>query len=179
MSWKTYYNLLQPPRKSVFSPNHSFSILSFLLLGSVFFFGSCVAKNQTTILESRKAYLKGLGLPILVSIHPRHNREKKELQLFIKTENLTKINITKFQILFFASDQNRQFLIPEEQKTPELICSIPKQILPNSIYKCHVGPFVYQQIWNSIHIQSISFTTEDQIRHVISEDDLDDVVLWL
>ncbi|XDD48076.1 hypothetical protein AB3N60_08420 [Leptospira sp. WS39.C2] len=118
-------------------------------------------------------------MPILVSIQPRHNKEKKEFQLFIKTENLTKINISKFQILFFASDPNRQFLIPEERKTPELICSISKTISPNSIYKCHVGPFVYNQLWSSIDIHSISFTTEDQVRHVISEEDLDDVVLWL
>lgn len=140
---------------------------------------SCITSSQKSNFEARKEYLKGVGLPILVSIHPRHNKEKKELQLYIKTENLTKINISKFQILFFASDEKKQFLIPEEQKTPELICSIQRSIIPNSIYKCHVGPFVYTQIWKAIHIQSISFTTEDQIRHVISEDDLDDVVIWL
>ncbi|MCW7462606.1 hypothetical protein [Leptospira limi] len=142
-------------------------------------FVTCGPTRVKTNVDTRKEYLKGVGLPILVSIQPRHNRDKKELQLFIKTENLTKIKINKFQILFFASDQNRQFLIPDEQKTPELICLIPKTIMPDTIYKCHVGPFVYSQLWDSIVIHSISFTTEDKVRHVISEDDIDDVVIWL
>ncbi|MCW7508941.1 hypothetical protein [Leptospira levettii] len=149
------------------------------LLVTYLAFVTCGPTRDKTNLETRKEYLKGVGLPILVSIQPRHNRDKKELQLFIKTENLTKIKIHTFQILFFASDQNRQFLIPDEQKTPELICLIPKTILPDTIYKCNVGPFVYSQLWNSIVIHSISFTTEDKVRHVISEDDIDDVVIWL
>lgn len=140
---------------------------------------SCGSSRPKTNVEERKDYLRGVGLPILVSIQPRHNRDKKELQLFIKTENLTKIPISKFQILFFASDGNRQILIPEESKTPELICSIRKKIQPHSIHKCLVGPFAYSQLWNSIHVQFISFTTEDEVRHVIDEDDLNDVILWL
>ncbi|WP_244934916.1 hypothetical protein [Leptospira jelokensis] len=144
-----------------------------------FSIGTCGSSLPKTNLEERKQFLKAVGLPILVSIQPRHNKDKKELQLFIKTENLTKVNISKFQILFFASDGNRQLLIPDESKTPELICSIQKKIQPNSIYKCLVGPYVFTQLWNSIQVQSISFTTEDQIRHVIDEEDLNDVILWL
>ncbi|MCW7481794.1 hypothetical protein [Leptospira kanakyensis] len=99
--------------------------------------------------------------------------------MFIKTENLTKDSISKFQILFFARDKENQILIPEDKKTPELICSIEKNIQPNVIIKCHVGPYVYTNLWSSIQIQSISFTTENKIRHVISEEDLDDVTIWL
>ncbi|WP_210410748.1 hypothetical protein [Leptospira yanagawae] len=142
-------------------------------------FGNCGSSYPKTNQEERKQYLKAAGLPILVSIQPRHNKDKKELQLFIKTENLTNSNISKFQILFFASDTNRQLLIPDESKTPELICSIQRKIQPNSIYKCLVGPFVFSQLWNSIQVQSISFTTEDQVRHVIDEEDLNEVILWL
>lgn len=141
-------------------------------------FTSC-AKQNSSFPEMRKLYLREIGLPIFVMINPRHNTDKKELQLFIKTENLTKINISKFQILFFARDNLNQILIPEDKKTPELICSIEKKIQPNTIIKCHVGPFVYTNLWSSIQIQSISFTTEDQMRHVISEADLDDVTAWL
>lgn len=137
------------------------------------------AKQNTGFSETRKLYLREVGLPIFVTINPRHKTDKKELQLFIKTENLTKINISKFQILFFARDNANQILIPEDKKTPELICSIEKKIQPNTIIKCHVGPFVYANLWSSIQIQSISFTTEDQMRHVISEADLDDVTVWL
>lgn len=137
------------------------------------------SKPSENFPESRKAYLKEVGLPILVTIRPRHKINAKELQLYIKTENLTNISISKFQILFFAVDQQNQILIPEDKKTPELICSIDKTIQPNVIIKCHVGPFVYANLWSSIQIQSISFTTEDQIRHVISESDLDDVTVWL
>nr|WP_322113345.1 hypothetical protein [Leptospira kanakyensis] len=129
--------------------------------------------------ENRKSYLKEVGLPILVTIHPRHKINAKELQLFIKTENLTKDSISKFQILFFARDKENQILIPEDKKTPELICSIEKNIQPNVIIKCHVGPYIYTNLWSSIQIQSISFTTENKIRHVISEEDLDDVTIWL
>ncbi|XDD44233.1 hypothetical protein AB3N58_07830 [Leptospira sp. WS60.C2] len=174
-----YLSLSESVAKPTRNPNSyqfHFVLLAVCLVCSVF---SCATKGQITHFESRKEYLKGVGLPILVSIHPRNKKEKKELQLFIKIENLTKVSISKFQILFFANDENRQFLIPEEQKTPELICSVSKQIAPNTIYKCHVGPFVYSQVWSSIEIHSISFTTEDHVRHVISEEDLDDVVLWL
>jgi len=137
------------------------------------------SKPNENFSDSRKTYLKEVGLPILVTIRPRHKINTKELQLFIKTENLTNVSISKFQILFFAVDQQKQILIPEEKKTPELICSIEKKIQPNVIIKCHVGPFVYTNLWSSIQIQSISFTTEDQMRHVISEEDLDDVTVWL
>nr|WP_232369282.1 hypothetical protein [Leptospira abararensis] len=137
------------------------------------------SKPSENLPETRKAYLKEVGLPILVTIRPRHKINAKELQLYIKTENLSNVSIHKFQILFFALDQQKQILIPEDKKTPELICSIEKRIQPNLIFKCHVGPFVYANLWSSIQIQSISFTTEDKIRHVISEEDLDDVTLWL
>lgn len=137
------------------------------------------SKPSENFPESRKSYLKEVGLPILVTIRPRHKINAKELQLYIKIENLTNISISKFQILFFAVDQQKQILIPEDKKTPELICSIDKTIQTNVITKCHVGPFVYANLWSSIQIQSISFTTEDQIRHVISESDLDDVTVWL
>ncbi|PJZ86591.1 hypothetical protein CH366_07685 [Leptospira harrisiae] len=129
--------------------------------------------------ENRKEYLREVGLPILVTIRPRHKINSKELQLFVKTENLTNISISKFQILFFALDAQKQILIPDDKKTPELICSIEKKIQPNVILKCHVGPHVYTNLWYTIQIQSISFTTDDQIRHVISEEDLDDVAVWL
>ncbi|MCW7492189.1 hypothetical protein ND861_05905 [Leptospira sp. 2 VSF19] len=141
-------------------------------------YGFCLHPNGNYT-ENRKTYLREVGLPILVTIRPRHKIQSKELQLFIKTENLTNTSISKFQILFFALDDQKQILIPEDKKTPELICSIEKQILPNVILKCHVGPFVYANLWSSIHIQSISFTTADQVRHVISEADLDDVTVWL
>ncbi|TGK87144.1 hypothetical protein EHQ24_03555 [Leptospira noumeaensis] len=137
------------------------------------------AKPSGSFAENRRTYLKEVGLPILVTIHPRHKMNAKELQLFIKTENLTKDSISKFQILFFARDKENQILIPEDKKTPELICSIEKNIQPNVTIKCHVGPYVYPNLWSSIQIQSISFTTENQIRHVISEEDLDDVTIWL
>ncbi|TGL91004.1 hypothetical protein EHQ68_03595 [Leptospira congkakensis] len=137
------------------------------------------SKPSGSFAENRKAYLKEAGLPILVTINPRHKLNAKELQLFIKTENLTKDSISKFQILFFARDKENQILIPEDKKTPELICAIEKNIQPNVIIKCHVGPYVYPNLWSSIQIQSISFTTENQIRHVISEEDLDDVTIWL
>ncbi|MCG6144608.1 hypothetical protein ND856_11215 [Leptospira bandrabouensis] len=148
------------------------------LLGLFWFsFGFC-SGTSGNFPENRKAYLREVGLPILVTIRPRHKIQSKELQLFIKTENLTNTSISKFQILFFALDDQKQILIPEDKKTPELICSIDKKISPNVILKCHVGPHVYANLWSSIHIQSISFTTEDQVRHVISEADLDDVTVW-
>ncbi|MCT8332543.1 hypothetical protein NUH30_02540 [Leptospira sp. 85282-16] len=142
-----------------------------------FSFGLC-SESRGIFPENRKAYLREVGLPILVSIRPRHKIQTKELQLFIKTENLTNTSISKFQILFFALDDKKQILVPEDKKTPELICSIEKQILPNVTLKCLVGPYVYTSLWSSIHIQSISFTTEDKVRHVISESDLDDVTVW-
>lgn len=137
------------------------------------------SRQNGSFTNNRKTYLKEVGLPILVTIQPRHKITAKELQLFIKTENLTEDSISKFQILFFARDKENQILIPEDKKTPELICSIEKNIHPNVIIKCHVGPYVYKDLWSSIQIQSISFTTDKNIRHVISEEDLDDVTIWL
>ncbi|WP_244944148.1 hypothetical protein [Leptospira meyeri] len=157
--------------------HHSWS--NRLILFCFLFLSIQCSKPSGNFPENRKAYLREVGLPILVTIRPRHKIGTKELQLFVKTENLTNISISKFQILFFALDIQKQILIPEDKKTPELICSIEKKIQPNVILKCHVGPYVYTNLWSSIQIQSISFTTEDQIRHVISEEDLDDVTVWL
>lgn len=164
-----------------FKWNVLIQFVSYLFSVAVLFWVPLVscAKSNASFPENRKLYLREVGLPIFVMINPRHKTEQKELQLFIKTENLTKVNISKFQILFFARDHQNQILIPEDKKTPELICAIEKKIQPNTIIKCHVGPFVYTNLWSSIQIQSISFTTEDQMRHVISEEDLDDVTVWL
>lgn len=138
-------------------------------------FIDCKTKSD---LNERRDFTRALGLPIFVTILPRHNVEKKTLQLLVKMENLTEKPILRTNLLFFAFDENESPLVPEEQKTPELMCSAEKMIPPHTKVKCLVGPYVYTKVWNLIRIQSISFTTEDSTRHFINEDDLDDVTEW-
>lgn len=129
-------------------------------------------------INTRREFSKQLSLPIFSTILSRHQTEKKILHLLIKTENISEKPIQNLQILFFAFEENGNILIPEEQKTPELLCVYEKEILPKTKRKCHVGPHVFPKNWSSIRLTSISFSTSDKTRHFISESDLDDVTEW-
>ncbi|MDF3821938.1 hypothetical protein P3G55_18685 [Leptospira sp. 96542] len=125
-----------------------------------------------------KDWSQSLEIPVFITVFNRHHLDKKEAQMFVKAENLDTEPISQLQILFFATDVNQNLLVPEEQRTPELVCSYPEKIPPKTKVKCHVGPFVYPMLWSQIKIQSISFTTSDRVRHFISEEDVDVFTEW-
>lgn len=146
------------------------------MYGSVLFFDwGCKSEPK---LNTRREFSKQLSLPIFSTILSRHQTEKKILHLLIKTENISEKPIQNLQILFFAFEENGNLLVPEEQKTPELICLHERIIPPHTKKKCHVGPYVFPKNWSSIRLTSISFSTSDKTRHFISESDLDDVTEW-
>jgi hypothetical protein len=138
---------------------------------------NCLSTEQKKVDLAEIAKLK--GHPIFLRITKDLEKSGKQISIRIVFKNLSdseKIRSLKF--LLFAYDKNGLILIPEKEKTPEMICQWMRPVKPNAEQTCSIGVTSFQVEIDKVRLHSVSLSVEDGHRHMIDAEDLEEMVEW-
>ncbi len=116
------------------------------------------------------------GYTSFIRMNLKLEKGQRQISIRLTLKNVSeKEDIRNAKILLFAFDKNGMVLIPENRKTPELICVWKRDLTPGKSKTCLIETTHYLQDIQEVKPHSFSVTGEDGQRYLLTDKELEEM----
>lgn len=116
------------------------------------------------------------GYSAFIKMNAKLEKSQKQVSIRLTLKNVSeKEEMRNAKILLFAFDKNGMVIIPENRKTPELICDWKRDLAPGKSKTCQIEPTQYLQEIQAVRPHSFSVTGDDGQRYLLMDKDLEEI----